>query len=372
MSVAIITNVYPDEYGNMKGIFVHNQAKAIKQYKDVIVLFLDFRSVRRKRPVGLTKYKYEGVRVYRYSLPTGPIYSFIYKMTPFLIHKLYKCVKKTGDSIDLVHAHFWRAGIAAMYLKSKYKIPYVITEHGSDILNHEMSDIEQNIAMNVYKSANAIVAVSSALAKKMKKIAPEIDINIIPNVVPMYMYDDNHITHDVFRFISVGNLVRSKRFDLTINAFIELKKKYDTVELYIVGGGPLERELKELSKNQLNRSIFFLGKMNNKELARKYSEMDCLVLPSDFETFGVTYIEANARGLPVIATKCGGPEEIVIPGENGELINVDDLLQLTEAMERIFNNNDKYDSYVISNVSKSKYGEKAIGKKIVEVYEGMI
>lgn len=82
--------------------------------------------------------------------------------------------------------------------------------------------------------------------------------------------------------------------------------------------------------------------MLKKKIAEQLSKSDCFVLASQSETFGVAYIEALAMGVPVIATKCGGPEGFVNEN-NGIMIDVDSESQLIEAMKYMYNNSDKYD-----------------------------
>jgi len=90
---------------------------------------------------------------------------------------------------------------------------------------------------------------------------------------------------------------------------------------------------------------------------------DALVLSSQVETFGVVLIEAMSAGLPVIATKCGGPESIVLP-ETGMLVESNDKNKLFNAMRIMIENYDNYDSKIIRQIAINTYGDKAYGKNI--------
>ena len=92
------------------------------------------------------------------------------------------------------------------------------------------------------------------------------------------------------------------------------------------------------------------------------------VLPSDFETFGVVYIEALASGTPVIATRNGGAECIVTEG-NGILTDVGDEEALFSAMLSLYKEYDKYDTESISKKCIDVYGEEIVGEKISALYE---
>ena len=95
------------------------------------------------------------------------------------------------------------------------------------------------------------------------------------------------------------------------------------------------------------------------------------MLASRSETFGVAYIEAMAAGLPVIATRCGGPEDFVTE-ENGILIPVDDESTLTSAMERMMLRREDYDSAAISADIRRKFAPETIAARLTELYEGVL
>ena len=117
--------------------------------------------------------------------------------------------------------------------------------------------------------------------------------------------------------------------------------------------------------------VFFRGHCPRNELAEAYAGADCFVLASRSETFGVAYIEAMAAGLPVIATRCGGPEDFVTE-ENGILIPVDDEDALTGAMEHMMLRREDYDSAAISADIRRKFAPETIAARLTELYEGVL
>ncbi|MCL2312965.1 MAG: glycosyltransferase, partial [Firmicutes bacterium] len=100
------------------------------------------------------------------------------------------------------------------------------------------------------------------------------------------------------------------------------------------------------------------------------SSCHCFVLPSMFETFGVVYAEAIACGIPVVATKCGGPEDFV-NDSNGLIVPTDDLESVIGAMEYMYKNAKKYDGDKISVATLEKLNEERIGKSLVNIYENL-
>ena len=160
--------------------------------------------------------------------------------------------------------------------------------------------------------------------------------------------------------------------DLTIEAFIDAFKGSDKVFLTVFGEGPEREKLEELIRiNKLEKQIKLMGMQSRKVIADYLKKCDCFVLASQAETFGVVYIEAMASGLPVIATKCGGPESFVNE-ENGVLIPVDNKDALVTAMKNMYSGKYKFDKKTISTDTIKKFSPNAISKKLIDVYEKTI
>lgn len=144
------------------------------------------------------------------------------------------------------------------------------------------------------------------------------------------------------------------------------------VTLTIFGDGPERSRLQDMiNKYNLNDNVFLKGFCLRDVIANKLSESDCFVLASQTETFGVAYIEALSMGIPVIATKCGGPQGFV-NNENGVMVEVDDVNGLTEAMKYMYKNADKYNGESISKVTKSLFSPESVGSRLMEVYKSVI
>ena len=92
-----------------------------------------------------------------------------------------------------------------------------------------------------------------------------------------------------------------------------------------------------------------------------------MVLPSLYETFGVTLIEAMASGLPVIATRCGGPEELVNK-DTGILVEPDNCNALISAINYMIDNLQDYSPELISRYARERFSYKSVGRQFDKVY----
>lgn len=370
MYTLFITRGYPTEKYKTNGIFEYDQAKAlVKQGCKVVYAAIDVRSIRRWRKWGIQREYKDGVHIYAINIPLGRVPKKILRTFSFLgLKLLYKKIVKEKGVPDILHAHFTGSAFSASKLKEITDIPLVITEHFSQINREEISEDLFKIAKMAYNKADALIAVSPALAKKIH-INFSINPIYIPNIVDLYVfkYEDKEES-EYFNFVSTGNLIETKRMDLTIEAFYRAFGNNPKVTLTIFGQGPERKKLEDLiSKYNLNSQVKLMGLCSREEIAEQFKKTDCFVLASQSETFGVAYIEALAMGVPVIATKCGGPEAFV-NDENGLLVNVDNLNELSEAMQYMYDNIDKYDGESIARKTVKEFSPDTVADRIIQQY----
>jgi glycosyltransferase involved in cell wall biosynthesis len=136
------------------------------------------------------------------------------------------------------------------------------------------------------------------------------------------------------RIVFIGSLVKQKGVDILLHAFKEIKKTHTDVRLIIVGDGPEREDLKLLSKQLRLKEVEFRGYVD--DLEPFFTANTVFVLPSIKEGFGITILEAMARGVPVAASKTGGIPELIVDGENGLFFTKDNPSSLTDAVRRIF------------------------------------
>lgn len=374
MYILIIARGYPSEKYKMNGIFEFDQAKAlVNAGQKVVYAAIDVRSFRRKRKWGYESFVKDGVQIEAINIPCGRIPKTILdRIRIIALKKIYKRIVKKYGVPDLIHAHFINSGYISARVFEGSGIPLILTEHFSGMNKNELSPYLWRLGKYTYSRMDQVISVSSYLADNIKNkfgIQPI----VIPNVVDIQSFSYKYKRrNNNFTFVSTGALQYGKGMDVLIQSFYKAFKGNKSIRLYIFGEGPERKNLEILiNRLKLHDQIFLMGLVDRKEIANKMSESDCFVLASRLETFGVAYIEAMAMGLPVIATKCGGPEDFVT-NENGILVPVDDIDKLKEALIKMHQNIDLYDREKISSSTKKSFAPSTIAKHLIKVYKNVI
>lgn len=371
MNVLIIARGIPDQK-SLLGIFEYDQARALAAAGHRVVLFaIDLRSIRRTRRYGVHSGKSDGIFWYRIDIPVGAVpMGILCRIGQWAVCYLYQIVFGGRKRPDIIHAHFTEQGCMAVALAEKEQIPLVITEHSTSMAKKRIPCQQVKYAGKSYSAAKKVIAVSSFLACNIEK-RTGICCEVIPNIISsdIFVKNEKKNRKDYFGFVMTGNLIDRKCPQLLLEAFAGLYKKYPDICLGFIGSGERKKDLETYVKQMgLKRAVRFYGVLSRTEIAKVYQEYDCFVLPSELETFGVVYIEAMAAGLPVIATRCGGPEDFVTD-ETGYLIAVNQKQELIEAMEKMYHRRDKFQAEAIREYAREHFSEEAVAARLTSVYE---
>jgi glycosyltransferase involved in cell wall biosynthesis len=134
----------------------------------------------------------------------------------------------------------------------------------------------------------------------------------------------------------VGTLSPIKGHELVLRALARLKESHSRLECRIIGEGSEEQSLVALAKSLgIADRVHFLGQRSRDEVAAAMRECTVFVLPSRYEGLGCVYLEAMACGRPVIGCQGQGIDEVIEHGNNGWLVPVGDLDELTQSLRTL-------------------------------------
>lgn len=140
------------------------------------------------------------------------------------------------------------------------------------------------------------------------------------------------------KLLYVGRVSKEKDLQFLAQVFKILVRSARDVSLIVVGDGPYVQEMKEELKDM---PVTFTGYLEGEELGATYASCDLFVFPSTTDTFGNVVLEAQASGLPVIVTDCGGPQENILPGKTGLVVPGKDQKAMLKAIRELITDTDK-------------------------------
>ncbi len=336
MKVLYITTMYPTPTCPQKGIFCHEQVKALLKLGvdvDVAAIIPIY-----DREVRQSSWDYEGVHIRYVRFFKLPGARDFHRAGYALFFSLFRAFHL--KDYDVYHADAaLPAGQAAMIASGKYRIPYIVHGHGLDVYLADSYKDQKNVgkivaeSRRVYQNASGIVGVSQKVLDRIEENKENQHVDY--NGVDTTKFSPVNHQNERVRFISIGNLIQLKGHDLTIRAFKRLSDQYPgKAELEIIGRGPLEEELKALAAS-LDIDVQFTGYIPYDQVAEHLAKADIFVLPSWFEALGCVYLEAMACGLPVIGCWENGIDEVIHDGEDGFLVHNKNEDELLAVMERL-------------------------------------
>jgi len=298
--------------------------------------------------------------------------------------RMYGRYEKQYGKPDLVLAHSvtW-AGYAAYLIGMEHDIPYLIVEHRSFLVwNTESARLMVKpfhipFFNKAFTHCERLVLVSDSQRKGIEALVPSAvkRIVVIPNMIreDMFLLPEKPRGGDPCKFLWAGRLEHVKGLDLLLEAVNLLAARSNRdFSVRLAGKGSLREEL-ELRAEELgiNGRVVFLGRLSRDEIQLEMQAADCFVLPSRFEAFGVALIEAMATGLPVIATRSGGPDTLV-SRETGLLVDCEDVEGLAGAMEEVMDHVADYHGGKIRTLTLSRFGESGVMNQYNRLFHQLI
>lgn len=285
---------------------------------------------------------------------------------------------------DLILAHSvtW-AGYASSLIHKRFGVPYLVVEHRSFFVwstakaRKMVKPFYLPYFEEAYRNCQTVVPVSASLMPGLTHLMPWIadKAKIIPNMIreDMFLPPEKERSTDPFVFFWAGRLEHVKGIDVLLQSVKLLKQEIKSdFRLRLAGKGSLRDELETLSEDLgIGNEVSFLGRISREEMQKEMQEANCFVLPTRYEAFGVVLIEAMASGLPVIATRSGGPDSIITP-ENGLLVDVENAGQLAKAMEQMINSYKSYSASKIRSQTIAKFGQEAVMKRYQDCFREIL
>jgi len=367
-NVLFLSSWYPSRVHTTLGNFVRYHALAASKYNSINVLYI----------VADDNVKDYEIKYFQdHELKTTIVYfkRGIFKYLNYFVafNKGFHFVKEKNKlKFDIVHMNIIHPGIwQALYLKWRYKIPYVVSEnwHGfQDLAKYNLSFLEMKLIKIGIRFSSVISPVSKQLKNCMINANYQAKYQIIPNVVDTDKFHIGELdtNKNNFTFLHVSTLDDSiKNVSGIIDAFEKIKHK--NMVLKIIGDGPVDWIIKKVSTLKTKNTVVVESEKTHDQIAKEMQKADVFVLFSNIENLPLVLIESISSGTPFIATKVGGIPEL-FNNELGRLVDAGSIDQLLSEMNFMVENPNFFNPSSIRSYAIKNYSNEEVGKKFNDLY----
>lgn len=337
-----------------------------------------------------------------FPLPKNELVAYL----PQFVEGIREFADSKGISYDLLHSHYWMSGLAALELKKVWGIPIVNMFHTLGVMKNRVAQSPEEVEgeyridgeREVIKAVDKIIAATPAEYAQLLWLY-QADVNkilVIPpgvDICRFYPIPSDEAKEYIGvppcgrMLLFVGRIEPLKGLDVLIEAISIMHQnevlKENPFCLTIIGGEGEEStedenieisRIKALSeKYGLRDLVTFLGKKNQDSLPYYYSAAEAVVVPSQYESFGMVALEAMACGTPVVASQIGGLAYLVQDGVTGFTVPVDDPLELANRLTSLITDPGLRDRMGKQAVQVAQdYAWDKIASKLLVVYEELL
>ncbi|MDO8577224.1 MAG: glycosyltransferase [Candidatus Daviesbacteria bacterium] len=280
------------------------------------------------------------------------------RFIPEFIDNFNKFMKEEKLSYDLINAHYYLSGLIGLQLKKRLNVPLFMTFHTLALMKNlvEKQEDYQRIEYEtlLVKNSDKIIATSEAdleyihtlygcPLKKISILTPGVDLKVFRPLEKKQAKQaiKASLNHKLILF--VGRIVPLKGIDSLLYAMKILTKRNPklTICLWIIGEESKESKRLILLRNllKINTFVKFIGKISNQDLPNYYNAAEVLVLPSQYESFGITALEAMACGVPVVITDATGVSNLLDKKHSSLLTSASNPIMLARKINHLLTDN---------------------------------
>lgn len=379
LNILFLNSWYPNAVFPANGNFIQQHARAVALNCNIACLHVEVRV--QKELFEITKSFNEGVfEVIVYVKKVESNYSFIKKLhrRHLAYKKGLKIINEKFVKVDVTHLNVvLPAGLFAIYLKTKFKIPFIITEHSTTYLKSSGSThrfLERFLIKKVVQKASKVCPVSNDLKEAMIFSGYQGDYAVIPNVVntSYFKYQKKEILKKI-NILHVSSLKEEHKNGRGIlRVMKKLSQRRQDFTFTMISDGdtlPIKKYAEEI---ELESSLFSLeGAKPAEGIALAMQEYDLFLLFSNYENLPCVISESLVSGMPVISSDVGGISEM-ITNENGVLVAAGNEGELLCKLEYVINNISKFNRSEIAINAKNTFSYETVGAQFFSIYKEII
>ncbi|MGB5635899.1 MAG: glycosyltransferase family 4 protein [Waterburya sp.] len=331
----------------------------------------------------------EGIHLYRCPVAHGnDFFHWVANMNNSMGSLCGQLLEKHGD-FELIHAHDWLVGDAAIALKHAFKLPIVATIHATEYGRYNgIHNVRQQYINGKEKllthEAWRIIVCSQYMCQEIQRVfqSPVDKIDVVYNGIrPEKKHHDNKFDRIKFRrrfandqekiIYYVGRMTYEKGVSVLLNAAPKIIHAMGGgVKFIIIGGGNTSRLKHQARSLGIWEQCYFTGFMSDADLDKFQTIADCAVFPSLYEPFGIVALESFAARVPVVVSDTGGLPEVVQHNQTGIVTRANDPDSLTWGILAVLKN-PLHSQQLVDNAYKSiaeRFNWNNLAKQTIAVY----
>ncbi len=354
----IVPYFYPAwSYGGTPRVVFELCRELVKKGHNVTVYTTDVFNKNIRQSTNCIEAEVEGIKIKYFKNISN---SLAFNQKVFISPAISKALKENLKQFDIVHLHEFRTlqNAAAYKYLTKYKIPYILSAHGS-VLRLMGKDFlkmlfDKSIGFKILKSAKRVIAVSNIEVEQYIKMGVERDrISLIPNGINISEFENADKVKGNFRrayklsdkkiLLFIGRLNAIKGIDFLLNTFAILTK--DIKDTILVIAGPDDGYKNEIERRinllKINDKVLLTDGLYGEDKIAAMTDADIFIYPSRHEIFGIAPLEALMCGTPVIVTDNCGCADFLRETNGGIVVKYQDISGLLDSMQTILDNKEE-------------------------------
>lgn len=371
---------YPNRTDRFDGDFIQRLAQAASLHHDVHVLYLT--AAEQAEPVEEERREQAGLteQILYFRKGRGVLEPLRRQMAwRRLARKAVREYVAVSGRPHAVHVQVaWKSGLIALWMKRKWKIPYLVTEHWGMFDPALPGSFAQkpramrHLLRRIFREAAQCVPVSRFLAAAVERATGRKADSVLPNVVDTELFRPGKSRAGAFTFLHVSNMAPVKGVDGILEAFQALLRETGRTDLRLVLVGNRDGEYPDRARRLglPGEQVVFRGEVPYAAVAAEMKKAHCLVLNSRSETFSCVTAEALCTGLPVIAPRVGALPELIHSG-NGRLMPDREVATLVATLKAVLGEYEQFRTDAIAAEAAARFGYPAVALKLKELYEGI-
>lgn len=404
MKICILTHTFPRFRGDTATPFMENLARAFGELGHKVYVLVPFDpeiKTQNRGPFMLIAYKYifpnrlhilGYSRTFREAKTIGlATYLIAPLMYLFGFIALLRLVRQ--ENIDIINPHWLIPnGFIAHFVKLVTKVPYVASIPGADVHMGGENELFRRMVGFVSEGADYVVSDSAHYIAQLNELGfyPK-KVSIIRYGVNTKVFEPTAKDKSLLKklgvdfsdkiVLAVGRMVSQKGFIYLVRAFGEVVRKIPNSKLVIVGDGYEKTRLeKEAKKLKIEDRLILPGTISYDQLIKFYNIADAFVMPSirdkegNIDASPVAMMEAMSCGVPVVATRFSGDEDLVIKGKTGFLVKEKDSKQIADAILKLIAIRRRRDEIQkeVRRIAENNFSIHSVSKKYIEIFKRVL